>query len=51
MGPSRGRKRADGSFAYREIIDEETGLIEAREIDSVSDIINQVIDKLLDLEV
>ncbi len=41
----------NGSFAYREIIDEETGLIEAREIDSVSDIINQVTDKLLDLEV
>ncbi|MHB8124549.1 MAG: AAA family ATPase [Desulfitobacteriaceae bacterium] len=41
----------NGCFAYREIIDVDTGLIEAREIDSVSDIINQVTDKLLDLEV
>ena len=41
----------NGKFTYKKIIDEETGLIEAREIDSVSDTINQETDKLLDLEV
>jgi predicted ATP-binding protein involved in virulence len=41
----------DGSFAYRSIIDEGTRLIEAREIDSVSNIINQQTEKLIDLEV
>lgn len=41
----------NGWFAHKNIVDEETGLIEAREIDSVSDIINQETDKLLDLEV
>lgn len=41
----------NGQFTHNSIIDEETGLIEAREIDSVSDIINQETDKLLDLEV
>jgi predicted ATPase len=41
----------NGNFAYRNIIDEETGLIEAREIDSVSNIINKQTEDLIDLEV
>lgn len=41
----------DGKFSYRNIIDDVTGMIEAREIDSVSNIINQKTEKLIDLEV
>ncbi len=41
----------NGSFTYESIIDKNTGLIEAREIDSVSGIINQQTEQLIDLEV
>jgi len=41
----------NGAFSYRSIIDEETGLINAEEIDRVSDIIDQGMSDLIDLEV
>lgn len=41
----------DCYFEYKSIIDDETGLIEAREIDSVSNIINQQTEELINLEV
>jgi predicted ATPase len=41
----------DCNFEYKNIIDDETGLIEAREIDSVSNIINQQTEELINLEV
>jgi len=40
-----------GGFSYRSIIDEETGLIVAEEIDTVSNIIDQAMSDLIDLEV
>jgi len=41
----------NGHFSYRSIIDEGTGLIDAGEIDTVSELINQNMSDLIDLEV
>jgi ABC-type cobalamin/Fe3+-siderophores transport system ATPase subunit len=41
----------NGEFSYRSIVDEETGLINAEEIDNVSDLIDQGMSDLLNLEV
>lgn len=41
----------NGSFSYRSIVDEETGLIAAEEIDSVSELIDKGMSDLIDLEV
>ncbi|MDR2590845.1 MAG: AAA family ATPase [Oscillospiraceae bacterium] len=41
----------NGDFSYRSIIDEETGLIDAEEIDAVSETINKGMSDLIDLEV
>ena len=41
----------NGEFSYRSIIDEETGLIKAEEIDKVSDIIDKGMSDLIKLEV
>jgi len=41
----------NGGFSYRSIIDDETGLIRAEEIDEISDVIDNYMSNLVDLEV
>jgi len=41
----------NGEFSYRSIIDKETGLINAEEIDNVSEIIDQGMSDLINLEI